>query len=87
MKKLLILLFSLSLPKYLFKKTKIVRGSVHRNDRFGGVHRAWGHVFSNHLQGTTTVNTNIQHYLRLLKMECWPSVDAPRSTRNYELAV
>ena len=52
MKKLLIFLFSLSLPRQLFKKSKILRGSVHRNDRFGGVHRAWGHIFSNHLEGS-----------------------------------
>ncbi|MCO4754898.1 MAG: class I SAM-dependent methyltransferase [Bacteriovoracaceae bacterium] len=39
----------------LFRKflvdRKIVRGSVHRNDTFGALHKSWGYVYSNHLRG------------------------------------
>lgn len=28
-----------------------MRGDLHRNDRHGALHRAWGYVFSNHLVG------------------------------------
>ncbi len=35
----------------LIHKASILRGDIHRNDRLGGIHRAWGHIFSNHLSG------------------------------------
>lgn len=35
--------------KYL--ETRFVMGLLNRNDRIGTLHRAWGHVFSNHIRG------------------------------------
>jgi O-methyltransferase len=35
----------------LFEKSNVVRGPLNLNDRQGALHRAWGHVFSNHLAG------------------------------------
>ena len=32
-------------------RLKLSRGAIHRNDRIGAVHRAWGHVFTNHIRG------------------------------------
>jgi hypothetical protein len=29
----------------------LVRGDLHRNDRVGALHRAWGHVFNSHIAG------------------------------------
>jgi O-methyltransferase len=37
--------------KSLIDKSGIIRGSLHRNDRSGALHRAWGHVFTNHMVG------------------------------------
>lgn len=31
--------------------SRVVVGAINRNDRIGAIHRAWGHVFSNHLRG------------------------------------
>lgn len=33
------------------KKASVVRTSINLNDRQGAIHRAWGHVFTNHLEG------------------------------------
>ena len=35
--------------KYIF--SRVIVGAIHKNDRIGAIHRAWGHVFSNHLRG------------------------------------
>lgn len=37
--------------KLLLDKSGVIRGPLHRNDRAGALHRAWGHVFTNHLEG------------------------------------
>ena len=37
--------------KWLLYKSNLLKGDVHKNDRVGGIFRAWGHVFSNHLDG------------------------------------
>ena len=37
--------------KSLLDKSGVNRGALHRNDRAGALHRAWGHVFTNHLEG------------------------------------
>lgn len=34
-----------------FLQSRFVMGAINRNDRIGALHRAWGHVFSNHLRG------------------------------------
>ena len=34
-----------------FKKLNILRGKIHQNDRSGGLYRAWGYIFSNHIEG------------------------------------
>lgn len=33
------------------KRLSLNRGDLNRNDRIGALHRAWGHVFTNHLTG------------------------------------
>ena len=35
----------------ILKSASFNRGPLHRNDRVGALHRAWGHVFTNHLVG------------------------------------
>ena len=35
----------------IFNRLSIIRGDIHRNDRHGGLFRAWGHVFTNQLVG------------------------------------
>jgi len=35
----------------LFEKHGFVGGVINKNDRAGALHRAWGHVFTNHLKG------------------------------------
>ena len=35
----------------LLKRSGIIRGDVNLNSRRGALHRCWGHVFSNHLDG------------------------------------
>lgn len=35
----------------LFESAGINRGALHRNDRTGALHRAWGHVFTNQIDG------------------------------------
>ena len=38
--------------KDLFEQNGFVLGGViHKNDRASALHRAWGHVFTNHLTG------------------------------------
>lgn len=37
--------------KSLLDKSGVIRGPLHRNDRAGALHRAWGHVFTNHMEG------------------------------------
>lgn len=32
-------------------KTGLLRGDLHRNDRAGALHRAWGHIFTNQIVG------------------------------------
>ena len=36
---------------YIVQRLSIIRGEVHRNDRYGALVRAWGHVYTNHLFG------------------------------------
>ena len=33
------------------KKKQFIRGEINLNDRKGSLHKAWGHIFSNHLDG------------------------------------
>ncbi len=35
----------------IMSEMNLVRGDLHRNDRQGALHRAWGHIFNNHLVG------------------------------------
>lgn len=41
----------LSIISKILKFSSFNRGPLHRNDRVGALHRAWGHVFTNHLVG------------------------------------
>lgn len=34
-----------------FLNSKFVRGNINRNDRAGALHRAWGHVYTNFIEG------------------------------------
>ena len=34
-----------------FEKAGVVRTPMNLNDRQGALHKAWGHVFTNHLEG------------------------------------
>ena len=36
---------------YILDKLYISRGGIHKNDRYGGLHKAFGHVYNNHLKG------------------------------------
>jgi hypothetical protein len=29
----------------------VLGGELNKNDRAGALHRAWGHIFTNHIQG------------------------------------
>ena len=33
------------------QKKQFIRGEINLNDRKGSLHKAWGHIFSNHLDG------------------------------------
>ena len=35
----------------LFERLGVVTGVINKNDRASALHRAWGHVFTNHLPG------------------------------------
>ena len=37
--------------KKFIQKGNFVRGPVNLNDRVGGLHKIWGHIFTNHLYG------------------------------------
>ena len=37
--------------KNLFTKRQFVLGDINLNSRKGAIHKAWGHIFSNHLFG------------------------------------
>lgn len=36
---------------FIIKKLNLIRGKIHQNDRSGGLYRAWGYIFSNHIEG------------------------------------
>ena len=36
---------------YILDRLYISRGGIHKNDRYGGLHKAFGYVYHNHLQG------------------------------------
>ena len=36
---------------YILDRLYISRGEIHKNDSYGGLHKAFGHVYNNHLQG------------------------------------
>lgn len=40
-----------NLIRGILKRGNFVRGPINLNDREGGLHKIWGHVFSNHLYG------------------------------------
>lgn len=35
----------------IINRLHLVRGDANKNDRSGGIFRAWGYIFTNHLQG------------------------------------
>jgi O-methyltransferase len=35
----------------ILDRLAVSRGAIHRNDRVGALHRAWGHIFTNHIKG------------------------------------
>lgn len=39
------------LVRFFLTKLNVIRGDIHRNDVYGGIHKAWGYVFTNHLNG------------------------------------
>jgi hypothetical protein len=44
----------LNLKKYILsvlESKKIHRGDIHRNDRYGALYKAWGHIYTNHMEG------------------------------------
>lgn len=40
-----------NLIKIFLQRGNFVRGPINLNNRVGGLHKAWGHIFSNHLYG------------------------------------
>ena len=40
-----------SFLKKILDRMRIVSGTINLNDRRGALHKAWGHIFSNHLLG------------------------------------
>ena len=35
----------------VFQRLGLLRGNIHRGDRYAALHLAWGHVFSNLIEG------------------------------------
>ena len=61
----------------LMEKAGIVRGALNRGDRQGALHKAWGYVFSNHLEGDYVEfgvykgNSFINSYKEYLNFKRW----------------
>ena len=39
------------LVRFFLTKLNVIRGDIHRNDVYGAIHKAWGYIFTNHLNG------------------------------------
>ena len=45
------MVFFRKIAYFIIKKLNLIRGKIHQNDRSGGLYRAWGYIFSNHIEG------------------------------------
>lgn len=61
--------------KYIY--SRVVVGAINKNDRIGAIHRAWGHVFSNHLRGdyfefgVYLGDTFVESYRQWMQFHSW----------------
>lgn len=39
------------IKSFLEKRGFVLGGDLNKNDRAGALHRAWGHIFTNHIYG------------------------------------